>query len=317
MSKLSIVGFTNLGYRAHAKSFAPLDSDMQGKTVVVTGATGGLGLATARRLAGLGARVAIVGRSDRKLDEALHAIGGDAVPYRADLSLMAEIRVLVESIRSNEDRIDVLINNVGVLYPERTITDEGLEASFATNLAGHFLLTNLLAPQLIESAPARIINVTSGGMYSARITPDDLQTESKEYAGAAVYARTKRGQVILTEQWAERLGATGVVVHSTHPGWAKTAGVATSLPTFNKLMKPFLRTPDQGADTIVWLASAEEPSRSTGCLWFDRREVPTHLMDSTKETEEERRALWDNLVETTHSDLLSLDVQEPPSPKQN
>lgn len=314
MSKLSIVGFTNLGYRIHARDFAPLDADMQGRTVAVTGATGGLGLATARRLSGMGARVAIVGRSERKLDEAVHAIGGDVVPYQADLSLMVEIRGLAESIQSNEGRLDVLINNVGVLYPERIVTDEGLEASFATNLAGHFLLTNLLAPKLIESAPARIINVTSGGMYSARITPDDLQTESKEYAGAAVYARTKRGQVILTEQWAERMGATGVVIHSTHPGWAKTAGVATSLPTFNKLMKPLLRTAEQGADTIVWLASAQEPSESTGCFWFDRRETPTHLVDSTRETEKERQALWDNLVEITQSDLHLLSADKKSGP---
>lgn len=302
MSKLTVATFTNLGYRWHARRFAPIEADLGGRTVVVTGASGGLGLAAARQIGRLGARMALVARNPDKLAAAAAQVEG-AVTYRADLSLLADIRRLAEALLAHEERIDVLINNVGVLLPEREETSEGVEKTLATNLAGHFLLTNLLAPRLIESAPSRIINVTSGGMYAERIRPHDLQYRRGEYRGAAAYARTKRGQVILTEMWAERLRPHRVTVHAMHPGWARTEGVASSLPTFNRVMGPFLRTPEQGADTIVWLASAEEPTDRSGTLWFDRRPAPTHLMGSTKETPADREALWKNLVELTGVDL--------------
>ena len=303
MNKSSIAGFTNLGYRLHARNHEPLNRDMSGNTVIITGATGGLGLAAATDLARMGARVAIVGRSTEKLEKAASTISGDVATYRADLSLLSEVRALADQIRSNERRVDVLINNVGVLLPNRSITMEGLESTFATNLAGHFLLTNLMASKLMESQPSRIINVTSGGMYSERIRPDDLQFRESTYSGPAAYARTKRAQVILTELWAQRMNETGIVAHSMHPGWARTDGVATSLPTFNKLMKPLLRSPKEGADTIVWLASSEEAAQSTGQFWFDRRVVPTHLTESTQETDAERTELWDQLVAATRSDF--------------
>lgn len=171
------------------------------------------------------------------------------------------------------------------------------------DLAGHFLLTNLLIPKLVASAPSRVINVTSGGMYSERIRPDDLQYEHDTYTGTAAYARAKRGQVILTEMWAARMAGTGVIFHAMHPGWARTGGVANSLPTFNLVMGSLLRTAEQGADTIVWLAASPEPAGTTGRFWFDRREAPTHMLDSTKETQADRDALWSGLVEMTGADL--------------
>ena len=303
MSKLSVAGFTNLGYLLHTWGDGPVEADLSGKTVLITGATGGLGRSAAESVAGLGARVLIVGRSSEKLSEAETAIGGDVEGIEADLSLLSEVRDLASTVLAAEERLDVLVNNVGVLLPERSETAEGLETTFATNLAGHFLLTNLLAPKLIDSGESRIVNVTSGGMYAEKIRPDDLQSRQGRYRGAVAYARTKRAQVILTEMWAERLAPVGVVVHAMHPGWARTAGVRSSLPTFNKIMFPFLRTPEQGADTIVWLAGADEPTKSTGSLWLDRRPVPTHLSDSTVETPEDRALLWRRLVEVTGSDL--------------
>lgn len=303
MNLFSIPSFTNVGFSLHARRFQPIEADLSGKTILITGATGGLGKAAARALAGLGAKIAIVGRSESKLEDAVTSIEGDVVPYRADLSLMAEIRRLAAVLHDKEPQIDVLINNVGVLLPERQLTEEGIERTVAVDLAGHFLLTNLLAERLVESAPARVINVTSGGMYSERIRPRDLQFERGEYKGSAAYARSKRGQVILTKMWADRFAETGVVVHAMHPGWAKTAGVADSLPTFNKLMSPFLRTPDQGADTIVWLAAADEPSQSSGLLWFDRAPVDEHLFDRTRESEADREQLWTGLSDLTESDF--------------
>jgi len=154
MSKLSIASFTNLGYHLHSRHFSPIEADMRGKTAVITGATGGLGLETARTLGALGARVVIVGRDTEKLDEARARASGQIVTEAADLSLMSEIRSLADRLVERELHVDVLVNNVGVLLPERTTTAEGLETTFATNLAGHFLLTNLLLPLLTRSAPA-------------------------------------------------------------------------------------------------------------------------------------------------------------------
>lgn len=302
MNKLSLATFTNLGYRWHSRHFEPIETDLRGRTVVITGGSGGLGLAAAAELGRLGARVALVARSPDKLAEAAGQVEG-AVTYQADLSLFADIRRLAARLLEAEDRVDVLVNNVGVLLPEREETEEGVEKTLATDLAGHFLLTNLLMPRLLASTPARIINVTSGGMYAEKIRPHDLQYEQGEYRGTTAYARAKRGQVILTEMWADRLRPHGVTVHAMHPGWARTEGVAYSLPTFNRLMGPFLRSPEQGADTIVWLAAADEPADQSGKLWFDRQTVATHLLDSTRETPAERAALWENLVELTGSDL--------------
>ena len=302
IEKLSIAGFTNLGFAWHSKDFDQIDVDMSGKTVVITGATGGIGRAAARALGRMGSKVILVSRTQQKLDDVAASLDTEARTIEADLSLMAEVRK-VASLLEEEDRIDVLVNNVGVLLPERVVTDEGLEKTFAVDLAGHFLLTNLLMPKLVDSAPSRVINVTSGGMYSERIRPDDLQFEKGTYTGTAAYARAKRGQVILNELWAERLAGSGVTFHAMHPGWARTEGVSNSLPTFNLIMQPLLRTPEQGADTIVWLAASPDPIRSSGRFWFDRREVPTHMLESTKESQAERDALWAGLVEITGADL--------------
>ena len=191
------------------------------------------------------------------------------------------------------------------LLPEREVTEEGLEKTFATDLDGQFLITNLLLPALAASGSARVVSVSSGGMYSARIEPDDLQFEKRPYTGTAAYASAKRGQVILTEMWAERFPRKETIFHAMHPGWVKTQGVSDSLPTFNKLMGPFLRTPAQGADTMVWLSAAEPPGRTSGGFWFDRSQTPTHLTEKTKETREDRTRLWNRLVELTNSDVLA------------
>ncbi|MGA8040686.1 MAG: SDR family NAD(P)-dependent oxidoreductase [Acidimicrobiia bacterium] len=299
MSKLSIATFTNLGYLAHARNFEPVDADLSGQTIVVTGATGGLGRQASLQLARLGARLVAVGRDPAKLEALTSESDGVVIGIRADLSMMSDIRDLATRIIDSEPRVDVLINNVGVLLPERTETDEMIETTLATNLAGQFLLTNLLIPRLRESAPSRVVMVSSGGMYAERVRPDDLGYSRGEYSGASAYARTKRGQVILTEMWADRHAGSGISFHAMHPGWAKTEGVKRSLPVFNTLMKPLLRTPAQGADTIVWLASATEPGMTNGRFWFDRKPAPTHLIESTRETLEDRELLWDNLETLT------------------
>jgi NAD(P)-dependent dehydrogenase (short-subunit alcohol dehydrogenase family) len=291
----SLLGYTSLGYRL--RPHRPIETDLEGRIAIVTGATSGLGRETASELARLGATVTLVGRNPEKTERVAQEIrkstGSSKVATAiADLSSMAEVRALAGRL---EPPIHLLINNAGVLLPERSETTEGIESTFATNLLGHFLLTNLLVEKL--ERPARIINVSSGGMYSQRIHVDDLQMKQGRYDGTVAYARTKRGQVILTELWAQLLEPKGVVVHSMHPGWADTPGVSESLPLFHKLTKPLLRTPAEGADTIVWLAASEEAGRSSGQFWHDRRPRPTHRLRGTMETESERRMLWRRLAE--------------------
>jgi dehydrogenase/reductase SDR family protein 12 len=148
-----------------------------------------------------------------------------------------------------------------------------------------------------HSAPARIINVSSGGMYTQRIRVDDLQRVRGGFDGAAVYARSKRAEVILTEMWAQRLAGSGITVHAMHPGWADTPGIQSSLPGFYRVTRPLLRTPAEGADTIVWLGAAAEPALRSGLFWHDRRPRPFYLLPRTRETPAERASLWAQCVE--------------------
>jgi dehydrogenase/reductase SDR family protein 12 len=295
-----MLGFTRFGYRWHRRSWQPLTVSLQGKSAVVTGATSGLGRATAEGLAALGARVVLVGRDVAKAQqtrEELIATTGnpDIGVEMADLSLLAEARALAQRLLQNEARVHILINNAGVLLDERSCTVEGIETTLATNLLAPFVLTNQLIPRLKASAPARIINVSSGGMYTTGIDLDDLQSARGTFNGSLAYARTKRGLVILTELWAEQLRDTGVVVHAMHPGWADTPGVKESLPGFYKLTKPFLRTPAEGADTIVWLAAAPEAGKVSGYFWLDREPHTTTVLLGTGGSESQRQQLWEAL----------------------
>ena len=270
---------------------------MEGRHVVVTGATAGLGLAAASGFAALGADVTLVGRDagraeSARAEVAAAATGGTIGVELADMSSLAAVRALAGRL----EHVHVLVHNAGVLLPERRLTADGIELTFATNVLGPFLLSRLLEPDLRASAPSRVIWVASGGMYSERVAVSDLQAahlaQAGDWDGTVVYARTKRAEVILAEEFAERLAGTGVVVHAMHPGWADTPGVQTSIPRFHRLTRPVLRSAEEGADTIVWLGAADEPAGVTGQFWHDRRERPTHYLRRTRETPEERVELW-------------------------
>lgn len=299
-----MLGFTKQAHGLRQLLSRPLPETLTGRRVVITGATSGLGLATAHRLAAMGADLVLVGRDAGKLTALASVIraehGVDAPQTeKANLELMTEVRDLAQRLLSDPAPIDVLINNAGALFPERELTAEGNERSLAVNLMSPYLLTTMLMPRLIESAPARVINVSSGGMYTQRIDIDDLQFETGDYDGARAYARAKRGQVILTERWAKELADKNVVVHAMHPGWADTPGVRKSLPAFYRFTRPVLRTAAQGADTIVWLAAAKEPAGSTGGFWLDREPHLTYVLPGTRETEHDRQRLHDILQEMT------------------
>lgn len=299
-----LLGFTNLGYRWHRRGWKPLAVSLRGRVAVVTGATSGLGRAAAEQLAGLGARVVLVGRDREKTATACREIAAatgndDVAPAIADLSLLGDVRKLARRLLRDEPRIHILVNNAGVLVNERTTTREGNETTLATNLLAPFLLTRLLQPRLAQSAPARIINVSSGGMYTTGLALDDLQFRKGRYNGSLAYARTKRALVVLTASWAEELRDKGVVVHAMHPGWADTPGVESSLPAFHAVTKRFLRTAGQGADTITWLAAAPEVARVTGLFWLDREPHPTAVFPGTDASPDERQRLWKALTELT------------------
>ena len=293
-----LAGYSNVGYGIRHRDWSPSDfRQLDGKVVLVTGATSGLGLAAAERLAGLGATVWLAARNRERGEHARariveHSGNPDVRIGDCDLSDLQSIRSFADRFTAQVPRLDVLVNNAGVLTQERALSPDGIELTLATNVIGSFLLTNLLLPPIERSAPARIINVSSGGMYTQRLRIDDLQSEHERFDGPTVYARTKRAEVILTEMWAQRLADTGVVVHAMHPGWVDTAGVRASLPRFYKVTRPLLRTAAQGADTIVWLAAAKEPGDSSGGFWHDRWRRPTHLLPWTTESSEERERLW-------------------------
>lgn len=298
LDRTVVVGYTRIGYRLRQGTWDPVElRPMDGKVVLVTGASSGLGLAAAEGFARLGATVRLLVRDERRGERACAEIvartgNSDVRVDLCDLSDLGAVRQLARRLRQELPRLDVLVNNAGTLVNERTLSPDGIELTFATNVVGPFLLTNLLVPLLEESAPARIVNVSSGGMYTQRIHLDDLQTSDEEFDGPTAYARSKRAEVMLTETWAERLRGTGVVAHAMHPGWVDTPGLKSSLPRFHRVTKPLLRTPLQGADTIVWLGAAPQPARSSGGFWHDRRQRPTHRVPWTKETLAERQRLW-------------------------
>jgi NAD(P)-dependent dehydrogenase (short-subunit alcohol dehydrogenase family) len=303
LDKTVVLSYTRLGYTLRQVTWDDndLDVDMAGKVCLVTGATSGLGRATAEGLAHLGATVYMLARNEAKgkwvREGIVRRTANEKVHLEiADLSSLTSVREFGQGFQERESRLDVLINNAGALISERETSVEGFELSFATNVLGPFLLTRLLIPLLRASAPSRIVNVSSGGMYTQKLDVADLQFEHKPYNGVIAYAQAKRAQMILTELWAERLDGTGVTVNAMHPGWADTPGVQSSLPTFRRLTKRSLRTPQQGADTILWLAAAQRPAGVSGRFWLDRRERGTHLLPGTQSSTRDRQRLWDECV---------------------
>lgn len=298
-----VTSFTKIGYAARRRldDWTDLDDyDMSGKVVVVTGGTSGLGRAAAVQLAGNGAEVVLVGRradsNQGVVDEIRAESGSTAVgQIPCDLGDLAQVRALADQLNERFDRIDVLIHNAGALTAERRESPQGIEATVASQVVGPFLLTTLLLDRLRAAAPSRVITMSSGGMYAAGLTVRNLQMSADDYNGTDQYARAKRAQVTLNEMWAERHGDLGISFQAMHPGWADTPGVAASLPGFRKVMGPLLRSPEEGADTLVWLACDDEPLASNGSFWLDRRRRSIHKLPTTKRTDtpERRQQLWD------------------------
>jgi NAD(P)-dependent dehydrogenase (short-subunit alcohol dehydrogenase family) len=305
---LIIPSFDRTGYRIHALRFQPgdLDVDLSGRRCLVTGANSGIGFETSRALAGLGAEVVLLCRSRERGEQALERIRAETGNRRVslevlDVSDLASVRAA--GARLAEARVDVLVHNAGVLPDERALTRDGLELTLATHVVGPWLLTRLLKPLLLESEDGRVIWVSSGGMYARHLALRDPNWEKRGYDGVSAYAETKRAQLVLAELWAEDLAGSSVVVNAMHPGWVDTPAVQSSLPRFHRLTRSILRTPAEGADTVLWLAASQRARAWSGRFFFDREPRCTHLLPGTRESGADRRALWDlceRLCEETH-----------------
>jgi NAD(P)-dependent dehydrogenase (short-subunit alcohol dehydrogenase family) len=295
-----IPGYSRIGYAVRGLGWDDaFGRTLSGRTALVTGGSSGIGEAICEGFAAAGARVhmlvrdrdrgeAAVSRIESRLPVATLAIGIEV----CDLADLAAIRRFAECFQAGTDRLDLLVHNAGVLPPERAHTADGVELTFATNVLGPFLLTSLLLPAMLAATPSRVITVSSGGMYTARLHADDPQLERRDFDGPRFYAHTKRAQVALNREWAERFTADRVAFHAMHPGWVDTPGLRDSLPRFRRVMRPVLRDAGEGADTVVWLGTNPDLEPATGGFWQDRAPRPEHRLPSTRETAEDRRRLW-------------------------
>jgi len=291
----------------------------RGRSILVTGGNSGIGFATAAALLRRGARVTITTRDEERGERArtrlLADVAADLPPAdRAglddrlavetlDLDRLSSVRALAERIEHIEDigPFDVVVHNAGAMFATRERTADGLERTWQVHAVGPFLLTMLLVPHLATRSDPRVIWVSSGGMYTEQLVVRRVDSP-RAYRPSVAYARAKRAQVELVRELHRRLAAsTGIAFHAMHPGWARTPGVASALPTFNRLVGPLLRSPDQGADTIVHLAltprseAPDDPSAG-GHFWADRRPRTTDRLARTVCDDAERTALWERLM---------------------
>jgi len=301
----SVVGsFSRIGISVRSRvlpEFSDSPRSAARRLAVVTGATSGLGLAAASQLARLGWTVYFLARNRDRAERAQRKIGSAAgsgqVGYGlADLEDQDSVRAFAREFCREHDRLDVLVHAAGTIHQRFAVNHAGIELTVAGQLVTPFLLTKLLLPTLLAAAPSRVITVSSGGMYAQRVVPATLEMPPAGYRGVAAYARVKRAQVLLSREWARRIDPADIAFHTMHPGWADTPGLAASLPRFRWAARPILRTPDEGADTIVWLATAAPEHLGSGCFWHDRRPRSEYRLPWTREhNPAAARHLWDSI----------------------
>jgi NAD(P)-dependent dehydrogenase (short-subunit alcohol dehydrogenase family) len=271
---------------------------MRGKVCVITGATSGIGLVAAERLAAMGARLVLVGRDKARGEATITRIkrrspGAEIRIHYADLSRLVEMNRLTSEIAAIEPRIDVLINNAGAMFAARSVTEDGLERTFAVNHMAYFVLAIRLKERLVAAAPARIVNTASDAHRGNILDFDDLQS-ARRYRGLTAYGRSKLANILFTREFARRLAGTGVTVNCLHPGFVATriadnnggvfrlgVGVAKSL---------FALSPEKGAETMVHLASSPDVAGITGGYFAKSRPAtPT----AAAQDDAAARRLWE------------------------
>ena len=272
---------------------APGDA-LAGRVAVVTGATSGIGAAVAAGLRRLGATVHAVGRDESKLARTVADLGGgpDAVAQPADLARLGDVRALVQRVAEATDRVDVLAHVAGVMADERTITDDGIELTAQVHVIAPHVLTTGLLDRLGAAGDARVITMSSGGMYTRSLDLDALFDPPEPFDGTVAYAQAKRAQVELNTEWARRHPDGGIGFHAMHPGWVDTPGLRESLPAFARRLDRVLRTPEEGADTACWLAWSPSVAPPGGRFWLDRRPRHTVVAPWMATSDEQRAALW-------------------------
>jgi NAD(P)-dependent dehydrogenase (short-subunit alcohol dehydrogenase family) len=270
---------------------------MQGKTIVATGATSGIGEAAVLKLARMGARIVFVARDVGRAERTLRKLEAIAPKlghrmHLADFSSMAETRRVGAAIAASEPRIDALINNAGAMFADRRVTPEGLELTFALNHMAYFLLSQALRDRLVACAPARIVSTASAAHEGSTLDFDDLQGV-RGYNGFKVYGRSKLANILFTRELARRLAGTGVVANCLHPGVVATRFGDQSGGWTSRIMpfvRPFFLSPEKGADTIVYLASSPDVASVSG-EYFVKRQV-THPSAAASDDAAAKR-LWE------------------------
>ncbi len=279
-----LLSFSKLGFWYRKRRWQPLAKDgFQDKTWLVTGASGGLGLASAQHAHRHGASVIAAARNTLKLNQTAPSNSGDRwTSWTIDLSVREEIDEIVRQLIREKRTIDVLVNNVGVMLHDFTQTSDGIETMFATNLLNHYYLTEQLISADVVNEKSVVINVTSGGLYMAPLRVESLNAlTADEHNGTQQYALQKRAQLVMSNHWQSKY-KKGPLFYAMHPGWADTLGVQQSLPTFRKILRPLLRNSEQAVDTIQWLATTKpQPQKK---LWFDREARPIHVYKFTRTT---------------------------------
>jgi NAD(P)-dependent dehydrogenase (short-subunit alcohol dehydrogenase family) len=274
------------------------DTQMSGKTSLVTGATSGIGAVTARALAEMGSTVIVVGRDRAKSEATVQRIiretGNESVEYLlADLSSQEQIRRLAEQVKGRYDQLNVLVNNAGGMFLRRQESVDGIEMTFALNHLGYFLLTNLLLDELKRGVPSRIVNVSSRAHEGARIDFEDLEGR-RSYGGMRAYGQSKLANLLFTYELARRLEGSGVTVNALHPGFVATSFGANNggsiVRALVRLAQRRAISPEEGAQTSIYLASSPEVEGVSGG-YFVRR--APHPSSPASRDQEAARRLWE------------------------
>lgn len=310
--EVSVIGsFSRIGISVRSRLLPEFTSDSRppsaGRVAVVTGATSGLGRAAACDLARRGWIVHFLARDPGRAAAAQRQISLASAAGRvsygiADMEDLDSVRVFARAFLRSHNRLDALVHVAGAIHPRFGVNQAGIELTVAGQVVAPFALTELLLPALRTAAPARVIAVSSGGMYTQRLDRSTLEMAPSSYRGVTAYARAKRAQVALSQEWARRIDPAEIAFHAMHPGWAATPGIRASLPGFYRVLGPLLRSADQGADTIVWLATASASQLGSGRFWLDRRPRPEYLLPWTREQDPATaERLWDCLAQAVRS----------------
>ncbi|UJR19630.1 hypothetical protein I4U23_022764 [Adineta vaga] len=299
-----IVKYTRSGFESAAKQFNPKDTDvdLSSKHIMITGANSGIGKITALECAKRSAHVYMVCRDKNRGEEAQKEIVDQTNNHNVelhicDLSKPQDIYAFAQEFVRSKKPLDILCNNAGCMINERQMINNDLEANFATNTLGTYILTTNLVPVLKENPHACVFTTSSGGMYTVRLDPDDFNsTQMNTFNGDLVYAQNKRQQVVMSERLARR--HPSIFFASWHPGWVDTPAVRSAMPSFYAKMQDRLRTPEQGADTLVWLCCLKDLSSrfTSGDFFFDRAVASKHLpLAWTKSSNDDEERFMRNL----------------------